>query len=50
MSYVSSSLRMLTSMQTILLIGGFSESEYLKQELEISLGLRQINLYRPDTS
>ncbi|KAH7078751.1 hypothetical protein BKA63DRAFT_591475 [Paraphoma chrysanthemicola] len=34
----------------ILLIGGFSESKYLQEELTKSMGLRDIRLHRPETS
>ncbi|KAN0071918.1 hypothetical protein V8E54_009647 [Elaphomyces granulatus] len=40
----------LTRVKNILLVGGFSNSEYLQQEIEFSLGLRHIQLRRPDTS
>ncbi|ORY13860.1 hypothetical protein BCR34DRAFT_253204 [Clohesyomyces aquaticus] len=36
--------------KTIFLIGGFSESEYLQEELAYSLRLRKIRLRRPSTS
>jgi hypothetical protein len=37
-------------MQNIFLIGGFGESQYLQEELDVSLKLRNIQLRRPDTS
>jgi len=39
-----------TRVKNIFLVGGFAESEYLRQEIELSLGLRHIQLRRPDTS
>jgi hypothetical protein len=36
--------------QNIFLIGGFGESLYLQEELDLSLKLRNIQLRRPDTS
>jgi len=36
--------------KNIFLIGGFGESQYLQEELELSLKLRKIQLRRPDTS
>jgi len=42
--------RLRTRVKNIFLVGGFAESEYLQQEIKYSLGLRQIQLRRPDTS
>ncbi|KAN0071932.1 hypothetical protein V8E54_009661 [Elaphomyces granulatus] len=39
-----------TRVKNIFLVGGFAESEYLQQEIELSLGLRHIQLRRPNTS
>jgi hypothetical protein len=36
--------------KTIFLVGGFSESQYLQEELEFSMRLRKINLKRPKNS
>lgn len=39
------------SSQALLLVGGFSESQYVQEELRRSIvELRNIRLYRPDTS
>ncbi|OXV10191.1 hypothetical protein Egran_02048, partial [Elaphomyces granulatus] len=36
--------------KNIFLVGGFSESEYLRQEIKLCVGLRHIQLRRPDSS
>ncbi|KAH0538333.1 hypothetical protein FGG08_005068 [Glutinoglossum americanum] len=42
--------RLQTRLKNIFLIGGFAESKYLREEIEYSLRLRNIQVRRPDTS
>jgi len=42
--------RLRNRVKNIFLVGGFGESEYLQEQLEFSMRLRKIKLWRPDTS